>query len=345
MITIIIAGGSGTRLWPLSTPDYPKHLLSLTGERSLLQDTYERAKAIGDAVYVISESSHAKHVKEQLPELTDKAFIIEPGRRGTASCIVSALHYMSQNHDKDEPIVFMHADSHIRDTRGFTDSVKVACAMTKKYHKIVLLGVEPSYPATGFGYIECGENTNGGKAVYEVKSFKEKPDYATAEKYIASGRYLWNMGFFVATLHTFEHAIKTYAPQLWANHQKLLGANNEKEYKKYYLDFKSEPIDIALIEKVPDLLVTLGSFDWMDVGSFPDVHQVNTQDENGNSIQGKIAVENVSNSIIRNDTKLPVAVIGLDNVAVVINENGGLVTNKSHAQKVGEVSKRFGAKS
>ncbi|RYE38647.1 MAG: mannose-1-phosphate guanylyltransferase, partial [Sphingobacteriales bacterium] len=122
MITVIIAGGSGTRLWPLSTPKFPKHLLSLTGEKSILQMTYERAKHLGDSVYVVTEASHSDHVKEQLPELSEEAFIIEPGRRGTAHCIVMSLDYIARRHGHLEQIAFISADHSIRDTAGFARS-------------------------------------------------------------------------------------------------------------------------------------------------------------------------------------------------------------------------------
>ena len=341
MIAVIIAGGSGTRLWPLSTPDHPKHLLSLTNERSLLQNTYSRAKLVADKIFVVSETSHIEEVYAQLRELSRDHIIVEPGRRGTASCVLAALAKIRQLYDKSEPIVFMHADHHIRDTRGFVDTVNRAGDASSVSGKLVLLGVEPTHAATGFGYIERGDSINGVQPVYTVKSFKEKPDHTTAEKYLATGRYLWNMGYFVAPLEVFEAAIEHYAPDLWSNYQKLLTAESDDEMAERYLGFANEPIDIALNEKLADLLVTPGTFDWMDVGAYPDVHQVSPQDDAGNTIQGLVEIEGVTNSLIRNDGDVPIAVIGLDNIAVICSPNGILVTNKGHAQKVGDVAKRL----
>lgn len=329
----------------MSTPEYPKHLLRLTNEKSLLQNTYDRAKRLTNEVYVISEGSHIDHVIEQLPELKENHLVIEPGRRGTASCVIAALARIRKHSNSDEPIIFMHADHHIRDTNGFVDTVKRAAAMSAEKSRIVLLGLEPTNPATGFGYIERGENANGGRPIYKVLSFKEKPDRKTAQKYFDSGRYLWNMGYFVAPMSVFEEAINKYSSTLKKNYKKLREAKNTAEHDKRYLSFKSEPIDTALIERVKDLLVMPGSFDWMDVGSYPDVHAVNIQDEQGNTLHGEfIESESVTNSLVRNETTTPVAVIGLDNVAVIVTKNGILVTNKSHSQKVGDVSKRFLAK-
>ncbi len=341
MVIVIIAGGSGSRLWPLSTPAYPKHLLKITNDSTLLQNTYQRAVLLTDDIYIISEASHVKYVYEQLPDLSRDNIVVEPARRGTASCIIAALAKIKQQHPADEPIVFMHADHHIRDTQGFVDTIDMAARMSVAHQQIVLLGVEPTYPATGFGYIERGKHASQDVPLYTVANFKEKPKRDVAKAYVASGKYLWNMGYFVAPLQVFENNIKAFAPHLWKNYQSLIAAKNQAAQEKQYLAFKSEPIDTALIEQVPQLLVTHGAFDWMDVGSYPDIHLINPQDDEGNTIKGTIALEDTSNSLIHNDTKLPLAVIGLDNVAIIATPNGILVTNKSHAQKVGDISKRF----
>src|SRR5450759_4094536 len=154
MITVIIAGGSGTRLWPLSTPKYPKHLLKLTGKRTLLPTAYDRASKISEMVYVVTEAGHSDLVREQLPVLPDEAFLIEPGRRGTAHCIVFALDVIARKHDHDEPIAFIHSDHHIRDVCGFTRSFSTAAKESQSKNQITLIGIEPTFPSTGFGYIE-----------------------------------------------------------------------------------------------------------------------------------------------------------------------------------------------
>ena len=187
MITVIIAGGSGTRLWPLSTSDYPKHLLKLTGDRSLLQSAYDRAKKVGDTVYVVTEASHAHHVKDQLTDLAEENFLIEPGRRGTGNCIVFALDVVSRRHDRDEPIAFVHSDHSIRDTEGYVRSLQTAAKASVETNKVTLIGIEPTFPATGFGYIER-DGALGEIGAYSIESFKEKPDYTTAQEYVRAGR-------------------------------------------------------------------------------------------------------------------------------------------------------------
>lgn len=344
MIVVIIAGGSGTRLWPLSTPDYPKHLLKINGDdRSLLQHTYDRAKQLTDKIYVVSDSSHIDHVCEQLSDLPEEAFIVEPARRGTANCIVAAIAVISKTHDQDEPIASIHADHYIRDTEGFKHSFKVAEAVARQERRIVLVGVEPDHPSIAFGYIQKGDLVDEASFVYSVKSFKEKPESGIAQQYLASGNYLWNCGYFVGSVNTFKEKMKKFAPDLLSNYEKLVGATDD-EYTETYLSLENDAIDYALIEKVEDLLVVPASFDWMDLGSFGDLHKAVGGDDDGNHISGDVEIDSLSNSYVQNLENKPVAVIGLDNIAIVNTPHGLLIARKDMSQKVGEVSKRIGAK-
>lgn len=337
MISVIIAGGSGTRLWPLSTSEYPKHLLQLVGDRSMLQSTYDRVKLLGDVVYVITEAGHADHVKRQLPQLSDESFIIEPGRRGTAHCIVMALDVIARRHSSDEPIAFIHADHQIRDTEGFMRSFQIAADNAMQRNEITLIGIEPTFPATGFGYIERDKPLDRKLGVYGVRSFKEKPDFKTARKYIKSGRYLWNCGYFVGSAHTFLQEITVSAPTLKSTYDALHAKNSvtSDDYIQAYLALNNEVIDTALIEKAAHLAVVAASFDWMDVGSFKDLHEANVSDEHGNHFRGELIFDDgLENSYIRNDEEKPVVVIGLDNIVVVNTPNGVLVARKDLSQRV-----------
>ncbi len=343
MIIAIIAGGSGTRLWPLSTPDHPKHLLKINGdERSLLQHTYDRSRAMtsSDKIYVVTEASHIDHVRQQLPELPEGAFIVEPARRGTANCIVAALAYIAARHDHDEAIASIHADHYIRDVAGFSHSFKVATEASAANGRIVLVGVEPDYPADCFGYIEKGELFDEASFAYNVRSFKEKPAVEVAKTYVDSGNYLWNCGYFVGSIDTFRQKMQAYAPELLANYQALLTASPQ-DYEATYLSFKSDAIDYALIEKVKDLLVVPALFDWMDLGSYGDLHKAIGGDEQGNHLYGKIETEETTNSYINNQEQKPVVVLGLDNVVVVNTPQGILVARKDMSQQIGAASKRL----
>ncbi len=345
MITIIIAGGSGTRLWPLSTSKYPKHLLKLTGERTLLQTAYDRASKLGDKIYIVTEASHSDLVRKQLPELPDSAFLIEPGRRGTAHCIVFALDVVARTHDHDEPIAFIHSDHHVRDIGGFTRSFITAAKVSQKNNQITLIGIEPTFPSTGFGYIKRDGVISANQGVFSVESFKEKPDYETAKKYVSSGNYLWNCGYFVGSVNTFLDEMRLSAPNLQSDFEKLtsISSVSSKDYNDAYLSFDNQVIDIALIEKAKSLAVVAASFDWMDIGSFKDLHDVVPQDERGNYFSGdNIHAIDVENVYVRNEEDgKPIAVIGLDNVVVVNTPDGILVSRKDVSYRTGEVAKKL----
>ncbi|MGD8373703.1 MAG: mannose-1-phosphate guanylyltransferase [Candidatus Woesebacteria bacterium] len=338
MITVIIAGGSGTRLWPLSTNEYPKHLLNLVGDDSLLQGTYRRAKRISEHVYIATGKDHLQHVKNQLPELSNEHFIVEPARRDTAGCILLALNHVQSRHDNSEPIAFLHADHFIRDARGFVKSFRIAQHASKEHNAITLIGVEPSYPATGFGYIQKDEALDEKENVFTVKGFKEKPERRVAQQYIRSGNYLWNAGYFVGSINTFVDTMQKYAPDMLERYRQLQATKTAHARDEVFLNFEKIAIDYALMEKSENLLVVPATFDWMDLGSFNDVHGVSETDDNGNYEQGFVEIENVENSYIRNDVDdKPLAVIGLNNVVVINTDNGILVARKDQSQKVKDI--------
>lgn len=339
MIVVINAGGSGTRLWPLSTPEYPKHLLKITGERSLLQEAYERAKQLSDDIYIVTEASHAHHVKEQLPELSEDSFVIEPGRRGTAGCILAGLRHVANRHEQTEPIAFLHADHVIRDVEGFANSFELAAQASSEHNKITLIGIEPISPSSAFGYIQKDQKVNRNGQLYSVKGFKEKPEFELAKEYVRSGRYLWNCGYFVGSVQTFEGALKKFSPKWYESYQKLVAAESEESYKEEYLALENDAIDYVLMEPNSELLVVPASFDWMDVGSFSDVHTAVERDLAGNHVNcEKVATINVENSLIINqEPEKQIGIIGLDNIVVINTEHGLLVARKDQDQKVKDI--------
>lgn len=343
MIAIIIAGGSGTRLWPLSTPDYPKHLLSIGDDHtSLLQKTYERVSTVASQIYVITEQSHAHHVREQLPELDDNHCMVEPGRRGTANCALLALAKIAPRHDPDEPVVILWADHYIRDTEGFAQSMKLAATASSKERKLVLVGVEPGYPATGFGYIKKAGLLNKQDFIYEVDSFKEKPDHKTAKRYLKDGHYLWNSGYLIGSLNVLLDNMKKYSPELLQTYEAFLQNDDPEKVKNDYLKLNVSNIDNALTERVKDLLVVPATFDWMDMGSYLELHTASDLNECGNYIEGlQVELDSVENSFIYSDDDKPVAVVGLDNIVVVNTKHGLLIARKDLSQSIGAISKRF----
>lgn len=307
----------------------------------MLQSSYSRAQQISSHVYVVTDVSHAHHVQEQLTELPADALLIEPARRGTASCILAALAYISKRHKDDESIAFIAADHYIRDVEGFKYSFKIADSTTRSEGRIVLVGVEPDHPSTGFGYIRKGKLLNDSVFVFNVESFHEKPDFKTAQKFLRSGKYLWNCSYFIGTLSSFLAEMREHAPALLDGYERLAGAEGE-DFKEQYLQLENIAIDYALIEKLDNLLVVPAAFDWMDLGSYNDLAKAVSADERGNHSNGAaIHIEEVQNTYIENHESKPIVVIGLDNCVVVNTPHGILVTRKDLSQKVGEVSKRI----
>jgi mannose-1-phosphate guanylyltransferase len=343
MIIVIIAGGSGTRLWPLSQGDHPKHLLALPGEPSLLQNTYHRTRQLGNEVYVVTEQSHSELVAKQLPQLAPHQLIVEPFRRGTASCFALALARISERHKDDESVAFLHSDHHIPDEDSFGLAVKAAAAGASASRSLALVGIKPTYPATGFGYIECGEKVGEqfGLPVRKVKSFREKPPIKTAEKYVASGNYLWNQGLFAADLSVWKSEFKTHAPYYFDAYEKLANSSLENAEKLYH-GLKSQAIDYALIEKTTNLVVVPGMYEWADIGSFFDLHKV-LHGKDGNTLVGDVNMIECEDVMIHGTDK-PIIAIGLSGIIVVDTPEGLLVCAKDKSQRVGELSKKLAAR-
>lgn len=346
MITVIIAGGSGTRLWPLSTNTYPKHLLKVNNNtKSLLQNTFKRIKSISSVVYVITDASHSHHVADQLPDLDAEHLIIEPARRGTASCILASLERISRTCKANEPIAFIAADHFVRDIQGFGKSFQAAENIAQKTDRIVLIGIEPDHPAVGFGYIEKGDAYRKDDSAYNVIAFHEKPDFDSARNYIQSGNFLWNCGYFVATPQAFHAAMQEHAQDLAQGLNALKEARSKDAYTAAYLALEDIAIDYALIEKTPDLLVIPAEFDWMDLGSYTDLHKAAPCDETGNHVLGdNIELDCVENCFIENHEDKPLAVVGLADVVVVNSPNGIIVARKDMSKEIGAAAKRIQAR-
>lgn len=313
----------------------------------MVQQAYDRASKISDDVYVVTEASHSDDLRRQLPELAKEKFLIEPGRRGTANCILFALDYIARHHDHDEPISFIHSDHHVRDVKRFIDSFNVAGQVSAQNKEIALIGIEPTFPSTGFGYIGRGSRAGTDTYVYSVKSFKEKPEYHVAVEYVKSGNYLWNCGYFVGSVNVFSDEIAAVSPELKGNYEQLSRIEEfaGDEYNKTYLSFDTQVVDVALIEKSRRLTVVAASFDWMDVGSFKDLHDVVLKDEKENYFSGSSIYDiETENAYVRNEEAgKPIVVIGLDNVVVVNTPDGLLVSRKDLSPQVGVVAKKINA--
>jgi mannose-1-phosphate guanylyltransferase len=321
---VIPAGGSGTRLWPISNQQKPKHLLDLTGTgRSLLQQTYDRVAPLAEAVFVLTEERQVPMIKEQLPEAR---FIVEPTARGTVNALGLAALEIGRL-DAEAVMVSCAADHVIQDTEGYRASVRTAIATAAAGDRLVTIGLRPTYPATGLGYLRVGEKEGDA---FRVEEFVEKPTLPRAEEYLAAGTYYWNLAMFAWRTSAFLDELERVAP---GYHRGLL---EFKAGRRPYAQLQNEAVDYAVLEKTDRLWLVPAGFDWLDVGSWSELLEMLPTDENGNSIDGESAVIDTSGSLLSAPGKL-VAAIGIENLIVVDTEQALLVLPRSRAQDVKKI--------
>ena len=324
IVAVIPAGGAGTRLWPWSNQQTPKHLLDLTGTgRSLLQLTYDRMAPLADEVYVLTEERQLPMIKEQLLEVR---FIVEPTARGTVNALGLAAFELADR-DPDAIMVSVPADHLIQGDDEFQASIRRAVGVAEETGRLVTIGLEPLYPATGFGYIRVG--TRAGEA-FPVQRFEEKPTLARAEEYLAAGGYYWNLAMFSWRLGSFLEELERVAPLHHAGLREVRAGHRE------YADLPNEAVDYAVMEKTDRLLLVPATFEWLDVGSWAELLEVRPTDDDGNSIDGESTLIDTQGSLISAPGKL-VAAIGLRDMIVVDTEQAILILPRSRAQDVKKI--------
>jgi mannose-1-phosphate guanylyltransferase len=329
---VILAGGAGTRLWPLSRSATPKHLIKLVGDKSLLRATYERARLVADRVMVVTEVSHADGARRELPELSEDDWIVEPGRRGTAACLALAAAAQSP----DGVMVSFHADHLIPDTGGFVRDVTTAIRCADETGSLVTLGIRPRAPLTGLGYIKLGEAVAGIDTAFRVERFVEKPPLAEAESMVASGDYLWNSGIFAWRNRTFLEQLHLTEPRIGDGATaaaRARAAGKTDEYQRMYLSLPEMAVDHAVMERTKELLVVAADFAWSDVGSWADVAEVIPGDDQGNVISGDALVLDGSGNVVRGDKRL-LALIGVSDLVVVDTPDALLICPRERVQDV-----------
>jgi len=340
MITVIIAGGSGTRLWPLSTSEKPKQFLVVDASgRSLLQKTYDRVKNISDVVYLVTSAPIADETKRQLPEIVDN-IVSEPSRKGIANALYLGIRQiLADGHSEDEPLFVLWSDHLIHDEVTFSRTVQEARTAVEDGAKLVQFGIVPDYPSNQLGYIKKGVNTRGGN-VYEIDSWKYQPDQETAEEWFKSGNYLWNAGYFVSTTAYIMGEIERESPESYQEYRAICEASDD-QLETVYNQQEGAILDHVLSEKMQGAHVVACTFDWIDIGNFQDLHGISSQDADGNATTGNVNLLDVGDSYVSNTTDVPVAVVGLDNVAVAVTPDGIVIVNKSQSRKVGDIAKKI----
>ncbi|PWN05944.1 mannose-1-phosphate guanylyltransferase [Rhodohalobacter mucosus] len=340
---VIMAGGSGTRFWPKSTQSLPKQFLNLFGDQTMIQDTVSRLEgAIGpESVVVVTNDDYTSIVEEQLPEVNEKFIIGEPVARNTAPCVAAAAAIL-HNEDPDSVMVVLPADHVIGKPTGFRRVLDLAVETARSENSLVTIGIKPNRPETGYGYIRFdADRVNGpdNEDVYSVKNFTEKPDKETAEQFLSSGDYLWNSGMFIWKTSAILEAIKEYLPEIFILTEELMMSDCSKEdLDEFYTACPSISIDYGIMEKAEKVHVVPGDFEWNDVGSWTAVHELSPKDENGNAAGGALtSIQDSVNNLIHTQSNKLIALVGVENLAVVETDNAILVVNLKEAQGVKKV--------
>ena len=329
MFGVILAGGSGSRLWPLSRELYPKQLLNLCAEKSLLQSTFEMLNKFIPASEIISvtNSKHQANVKMQLGDLCESPVILaEPLSKNTAPAIAICVKYILETSDNDETILVVPSDLLIKENEKFKQTVISA----QKYvdeGKIVTFGIKPTYPETGFGYIHSVDN--------KVTKFTEKPDNETVLTYLKDENYYWNSGIFMFKVSTIMKELETHCPDIMNILQNIKCSDN----KISFTEFDKMPnisIDYALMEKSDSIAMVELQSDWKDLGSWKSIYEVSPKDENNTVFVGHVLDKDSKNSFVYSSSKL-VATIGLEDTIVIETEDAILACKKDKTQEVKQI--------
>lgn len=344
---VIMAGGVGSRFWPMSTIERPKQFIDVLGTgKSLLQLTVERFEGIVPAenVWVVTNAQYATIVQEQLPEMPKNHILCEPCRRNTAPCI-AYVSWRIKSRDPKANIVVSPSDHVVMNTQEFQRVIKDSLAFTADTDAIVTLGIKPNRPETGYGYIQADLSSNSlrNKEIFRVDSFREKPDIETAKEYISQKNYYWNAGIFIWNVSTIVNAFRIYQPQMAKIFEGMLpvyGTDKEQhEIDRLFPECENISVDYAIMEKAEEIFVYPADFGWSDLGTWGSLQQQSKKDLYGNACIGPdITMFESRNCIIHTTQEKRVVIQGLDGYIVAENDDTLLICKLSEEQRIKQFS-------
>lgn len=344
LIPIILSGGAGTRLWPLSWGNHPKQFLPLVSEKTMIQETLLRLKGLelGNPIVSCNEA-HRFLVAQQLSEIGIRPqILLEPVAKNTAPAIASAC-CAAIKQSKDSVVVVLPSDHVIEDVEAFQTALKIA-AKEAENGSLVTFGIVPTYPATGYGYVKSGDSDSSGK-VYKLEKFVEKPCLEKAQEYISSGEYDWNSGMFVFKASVFLDELKNFNPQMYDLATKAFeNAEVDSDFirldKSTFEQITGDSIDYAVMEKTSKGKIVKLNAGWNDVGSWSALYDIGKKDENQNVIKGDVITLGTKKSYIRGGNRT-IATIGLENIVVVDAEDSLLIADISKIQDVKKIAEEI----
>jgi mannose-1-phosphate guanylyltransferase len=345
----ILAGGSGTRLWPLSRGARPKQVLNLVGKSSLLRGTFERVLPLvpAEQMYILTERSHAHSVREELPEVPHENVIVEPVRRGTAGSLALAALIIHRR-APDSVWVSIHSDHFIQDDEAFRANFDAAFSAAAEMPHLFTLGIRPTYASTQLGYIHAADELRrvGEFPINRVERFVEKPDAERAIEFVTSGEYFWNPGYF---FWSAESIVQEFSRLLPAIHDPLMSvaerfgtSSFQAEYERIYPTIPEDTIDTGIMERAPDVAVIPATFGWSDIGSWKELYEAleSEADGDGNVVRGNHLGLDTTGSLVFGGDRL-IATVGLENVVIVDTDDAVLVCRRDGAAEVKKLVERL----
>ncbi|SFE86348.1 mannose-1-phosphate guanylyltransferase [Paenibacillus algorifonticola] len=337
---VIMAGGKGERFWPKSRTHLPKQFLNISGNKSMIQQSIERLELLIpiSQIFIVTNELYAELLKAQIPHLPHDNIIIEPVGRNTAPCIGLASLIIESKYS-DSTMIVIPSDHIIQNETGFIDILKTAAKLANDGDNLITLGIEPTYPETGYGYIESTgiEQTVNDVKVYKVNKFVEKPNKEVAESYLEAGNFYWNSGIFVWRTEVIRKYIQQLMPEvhdILETMKYALGGMNAKEIiAELFVKMPDQSIDYGIMEKAEEIFVIPCLFGWDDVGSWTALERIDELDENGNVIKGNILNLDTKRCIIESNGKL-IATLGIEDLIIVDTEDVTLICTKEKAQEV-----------
>ncbi|MCZ6673825.1 MAG: mannose-1-phosphate guanylyltransferase [Verrucomicrobia bacterium] len=349
---IIMAGGRGERFWPKSRLARPKHLQPIVGDQTMLAQTVERVAALvpPQNLIVITNSLQRDIILQDMPQLSPDQVVGEPVGRDTAAAVGLAT-VLVQAKDPDATFAILPADHVIHDGESYRKVLDRAFTAAEEKQTLVTIGIKPTDPATGYGYIHAGQVSSevNGAPVYEVKRFVEKPVLETAKAYLESGEYFWNAGMFIWKVSTIDKALQLHTPVLYEGLRKIshglqAGESVESLMEEVYPSLEKISVDFAIMERASNVSMVESDFDWDDVGAWPAIERHYPKDAVGNVSKGTVLFEQSANNIVVTSKGHLTAVVGVEDLIIVHTADATLVCHKDKAQEIKAVVKRLGEK-